>query len=412
MRLVILSDRIPPDHAGGAERVAWSLALGLRDAGHDVHVIASTTGKPFEELREGIPTYHLYADTIERWRAWRSVYNRQTIRELLRLIQKIQPDVVNAHNVHNALSWGALAEIEWCGFPVVFTAHDMMSVAYTKVSHFIDPSQKTIPEKFNYRLPRFYNLRQMHFRYNPLRNLQIRGILRTLSARTCVSHAHRQALIANDLPDFEVVYNGINPADFEIPQSEIDAYRAEIGSQPTVLLAGRVSVEKGIYLLLDALAQVRGTIPDARLLLLGTPESADAVLKARPDLREMITFGGWLNGRKLAAAFCAVDVVAAPSIIMDTLGMVALEGMAAGRPVVVSCFGGLPETIEDGKSGFVVNPFDTARMADRLTYLLTHPDEARAMGVAGRARIREQFTLQRQVSQMTAIFERVRGNVS
>jgi glycosyltransferase involved in cell wall biosynthesis len=408
MRLVILSDRIPPDHAGGAERVAWSLALGLRDAGHEVHVITTTPGQPFEAIRDGISTYHLHTDTVERWRAWRSVYNRQTIPELLRLIQKIQPDVVNAHNVHNALSWGALAEIEWCGFPVVFTAHDMMSVAYTKVDHFINPQQKIIPSHFNYHLPPFHNLRQMRLRYNPLRNGQIRGILKTLSARVSVSKTQQQALAANDIANFEVVYNGIDPQEFDLPQTEIDAFRAEIEDCPTILFAGRLSAEKGAYLLLDALAQVRAQVPKARLLLLGKPELAEPILASRPDLRDAVQFGGWLTGRRLAAAFCAADVIAVPSIFLESLPLVALEGMAAGRPVVVSCFGGLPETIEDGKSGFIVNPFDTARMAERLTYLLTHPDEARAMGSAGRARIREHFTLQHQVAQMTAIFERVR----
>jgi glycosyltransferase involved in cell wall biosynthesis len=408
MRLVVLSDRIPPEHAGGAERVAWLLAGGLRDAGHDVHVIASTAGKSFEETRDGIPTYHLHADTSARWRAWRSVYNPQTIPEIRRLITQIQPDVVNAHNVHNALSWGALAEIEWAGVPVVFTAHDMMAVAYGKVNHFIDPAQNPMPHRVNYRLPRFHNLRQMRLRYNPLRNAQIRDILRTVSARVSVSAAQRDAFAHNRIDGFEVVHNGIDPTDFDLSPDEIAAYRAEIGDRPTILLAGRVSVEKGALLLLDALAKLRERIPNVQLLLLGTPELAQPIMDKRPDLRDAIHFGGWLNGRRLSAAFGAVDVVTVPSIFLESLPMVALEGMAARKPIVVSCYGGLPETVADGKTGYIVNPFDVDSMAERLEVLLTHPDQARAMGAAGRARLLERFTLARQVARMTEIFGRVR----
>jgi 1,2-diacylglycerol 3-alpha-glucosyltransferase len=408
VRIAILSDRIPPENAGGAERVAWRLALGLCAIGHDVHVIASTPGKTFEETRDGIPTYHLHADTSERWRAWRSVYNTQTVPEVVRLIRKIQPDVVSAHNVHSALSWGALAEIEWHGIPVVFTAHDLMAVAYGKVDHFIDPQQKAIPEKINYRLPRLHNLRQMRFRYNPLRSIQINDIVKSLSARISVSEAQRQALADNNLRNFEVVYNGIDPSEFDIPQAEIDAYRAEIGDRPTILFAGRVNAEKGAYLLLDALEHIRQSVPSVQLLLLGTPEMARPILDARPELRQWIAFGGWLGGRKLATAFCASDVVAAPSIYLESLGLVALEGMAARKPVVVSCFGGLPETVAAGKTGFVVNPFDTALLADRLQFLLTDPIQARAMGAAGRAHLLEHFTLTEQVERMIQVFERVR----
>ncbi len=407
MRLVILSDRIPPENAGGAERVAWLLACGLRDAGHDVHVIASTSEKSFEETRDGIPTYHLHAETRDRWRAWRSVYNRETIPEILRLLKKIQPDVVNAHNVHNALSWGALAEIEWEGIPVVFTAHDMMSVAYGKVTHFINPTQKAIPQQFNYRLPFFHNLSRMRLRFNPLRSAQIRDILRSVSARVSVSETQRQALADNGVRDFEVVYNGINPADYDIPQTEIDAYRAEIGNRPIILFAGRINAEKGGLLLLDALTKVRERLPDAHLLLLSKPEMAQPLIEMRPHLRDAIIPGGWLNGRKLLVAFCAADVIAVPSIFLESLPMVALEGMAASKPIVVSCFGGLPETVEDGKTGYIVNPFDTDALADRLIKLLSNPALAKTMGVAGRARLIEKFTLARQVEHMTQIFERV-----
>lgn len=416
MKLVILSDRIPPENAGGAERVAWLLARGLHEAGHEVHVIAAyqpesgmVAGAEIRrEVREGIPTYHLPTIIPERFRAWRSVYNPQTIPPLIALLHEIRPDVINAHNVHGALSWSALDVGNELGIPVVFTAHDLMSVAYGKVTHFIDPAQTDLPARVNYRLPRFHNLRQMHFRFNPLRTPQIRDMVRHAAARVAVSEAQRQALADNGMAGFEVVPNGIDPAEFEVSPADIAAYRATLGNRPTILFAGRISREKGAYLLLDALERVIQTVPDAQLLMLGTPELAAPILKDRPALSPHIHFGGWLNGRALSTAFCAADVIAAPSIFLESLGMVALEGMAARKPLVVSCFGGLPETVEEGVNGFIVNPFDTGALADRLSRLLGDPALRERMGAAGYARIGERFTLARQMAAMTAIFERVR----
>lgn len=410
MKIVLLSDRIPPENVGGAGRVTWALATGLRAAGHDIHVIAATSGQPFEEVRDGIPTYHLHAQISERWRYWLSVYNPQTIAPLRALLLRLHPDVVNAHNVHHDLSWSSLSVAHQLGIPTVFTAHDMMAVAYGKLVHFIDPhidpAQHDMAAQPEYRLPRGYNLRQMRLRYNPFRNPLIRRILRHDTARrTCVSQAHGTALDANGLPSFEVVYNGVDPSPYEIPQSAIDAYRTTLENRPTILFAGRLSREKGGALLLKAFAQVIERVPSALLLVLA-PESRvlDRLLTGRAALRESIRFGGWLNGAELNTAFCAADVVAVPSIFFESFGMVAAEAMAASKPVVASCFGGLPELVKDGETGYLVNPYDTPALVDRLTRLLTDPVLAERMGAAGRRRLIEHFTLERQVHAMETIY--------
>src|SRR5688572_11008019 len=105
MRILLLNDRIPPENRGGAGEVVWRLTLGLRDAGHDVHVAAATPDQPFRETRDGIPTYHLHSRYPERWRAYLSLYNPQTVGALAALYGELKPDVVNAHNIHADLSY-------------------------------------------------------------------------------------------------------------------------------------------------------------------------------------------------------------------------------------------------------------------------------------------------------------------
>ena len=163
MKILLLSDRIPPEGRGGAEAVVWRLAQGLAAAGHETHVAASTPGAPFEELRDGIPTYHLRAKYPERFRAWLSLWNPQTAGPARRLIERLQPDIVNAHNIHACLSYHALKLAHAAGCGVVFSAHDAMPIVYGKLPASLGSR--------DFRLPAAYNLRMNRFRYNPCRNV-------------------------------------------------------------------------------------------------------------------------------------------------------------------------------------------------------------------------------------------------
>jgi glycosyltransferase involved in cell wall biosynthesis len=415
MKIVILSDGIPPDRSGGAERVAWLSALDLQRAGHDVYIITTTRKPTFSESRQGVMTYHLHAGYSQRWQGWLSLRNPQTIGALRRLLQQIRPDVVHAHNIHLNLSYASLTVAHQLGIPVVWTAHDTMTIVYTKLTHFIDPARRGRPRVIapdQYRLPRAYNLRQMRLRYNPMRNLVIRQIVTNqVQARLGVSNAQRQALEANGLPPFEVVYNGIDATQYD--GVEIDRLSAalrerwQLDGKKVVLFAGRLTVEKGSEQLFAAMQRVVAQLPEAKLLIL-TNHADDWEQSSYHDtLTDHVQLGGWLHGPELIAAFKVADVVCVPSIFLDCAPMVILEAMAAKKPVVATGFGGASELIVDGESGCIVNPYDTAYLADCLVQVLSNPTVAVAMGIAGRQRVEQQFSLARQTAAFTAIYQQL-----
>ena len=147
-------------------------------------------------------------------------------------------------------------------------------------------------------------------------------------------------------------------------------------------------------------------MPALRLLVL---TSRDMQAQIPPDLahlRAYIAAGGWLSGAELRAAYQLADVVATPSIYVDPFPTVNLEAMAAARPVVATCFGGSPEVVLDGETGFIVNPHQVDAFADALLRLLTDDALRASMGQRGRERIRSRFSLARQVKQMTNIYAR------
>jgi glycosyltransferase involved in cell wall biosynthesis len=409
MRILLLNDRIPPENRGGAGEVFWRLALALCDMGHEVHVIAATKEASFEEIRETIPTYHIHINYPERLRAWLSLYNPQIIKPLQELYQVIKPDIINAHNIHADLSYHSLSIAHKMGIPTVFSSHDVMPFAYQKLSFFIDPNYCGVRSPKDYRLPTFFNLRQMRLRYNPLRNLTIRRILSHCQARTAPSQELCNAHAANDLPVFRAVHNGIDAAKFSASAETIKNLRQRLNLQgrKVILFAGRLTAAKGTKQLLEALELVVKSVPQTILLVLSSVPIEEQIQDAKySHLREKhIISGGWLAGEELAAAYHLADLLVSPSIIFDTFPTVNLEAMATKTVVLASCYGGSREAILDGETGYIINPFDTADFAQKMTTLLKDDLLRQKMAEAAYQRLIQHFSIEKQANEMIAIFQ-------
>ncbi|XWX03402.1 glycosyltransferase family 4 protein [Aggregatilineales bacterium SYSU G02658] len=402
MHIALLSDRIPPENRGGAGEIVWRLAQGLQRAGHAVTIIAATDGPPFDELREGIPTYHLHSRYPDRWQAYLSLYNPQTIAPLRRLLTNLKPDVVHAHNIHRDLSYHSLALARQLGIRTVFTSHDVMPFAYGKISYFVQPHTCALPPQ-GYRLPPFYNLRKNRLRYNPVRNLWIRRVLAQCDARIAVSHALARAHAENGLSHFSVVHNGIDVVSWRVDAADITALQAQlqIEGRQVILFGGRMTNAKGTQQLLQALARVFPRVPRALLLVAGTQPIEEQVPPALLDpVRDFVRSAGWLAGRALAAAYRMARLVVTPSVIFDSFPTMNLEAMACGVPVVTTCFGGAQEAVIDGQTGFVVNPFNIDALAEAIERLLTDDALAARMGAAGLARAQQHFSIEEFVRLM------------
>ena len=412
MRIALLNDQIPPEGIGGAEAVVWRLAQGLKSAGHEVHVVTTSRRPAYEEQRGGIPTYHLHAAYPERFRAWLSLWNPQTARALRELLSRLKPDVVNAHNIHFYLSYHALKVAQDTGSATVFSAHDVMPFAYSKLRHFVKEGRGTSRLPDAYRLPNFYNLRHNRFRYNPARNVVIRHYLAHYAdLRTVPSQALADAFAVNNLPAVEVAHNGIDASAWsEKDEALVAELRRRFGleGKQVILIAGRLTADKGTLPLLRAMDSLKDAFPQMRLLALTARDIDEQIPAAVRHLRPLIHAGGWLQGDELRAAFHLADLVVVPSVIFDTFPTVNLEAMAAGKAVIATCFGGSVELVNDGETGYIVNPLDVEAFADRLRRLLDDEELRGAMGRRGQARIQQGFTVQAQVQTMMDVYQRAR----
>ncbi len=414
MRILFLSDDFPPRSYGGAGMVAHDLAQALQKRGHEVTVVTTVPERTAagRSKTDGIQIIALHGRYHERWRAWRSLWNPSLVHQVGGLLQELRPDVVHAHNLHYHLSYACLGVARRHSRAVFLTAHDMMLFHYGKLWEFIKPDRPEAGPPFDYRVTPWQQLRRFTVWYNPFRNLFIRRALQSVDKIFAVSTELQRALTANGIQNTAVVPNGIDPGVWTATVEEVTSFRQrfQLVDKHPILFSGRLSDAKGGTQIVRSLPAIIRRDPAVILLILGQRTAyADRLLTEAAVLgvRDRLVFTGWLDGSDRRAAYHAAAVAVSPSVCFDTFGLVAAEAMAASRPVVVSLFGGLPELIEEGVSGFAVNPYDLEALAERISRLTTDPALAARFGQAARQRIRERFSLDKQAAETLGWYERV-----
>lgn len=210
-----------------------------------------------------------------------------------------------------------------------------------------------------------------------------------------------------------IVHGGRSPEHFVRvePSAEL---RAELGLEPedeVITVVARLTPWKGHQVLLNAFQTVYARRPRARLLVVGAPtfweESYLTQLQEQAAQLGCADGVRWVGFRNDIPQVLAVsDIMVLPSF-NEPFGIVIVEGMIAGKPVVVCDSGGPPEIVEAGVTGLVVPTGQAMPLADALSELLADPARARAMGEAGRQRAVEQFDIRTAVRKIEGIYEQM-----
>jgi glycosyltransferase involved in cell wall biosynthesis len=196
-----------------------------------------------------------------------------------------------------------------------------------------------------------------------------------------------------DAASFEVVHYGIEEGPEPPP----------LPGAPRLAIVGRLIQIKGHDVLLAALAAARERVPGLVLEIAGEgplePELRATV--ARLELDDAVTFLGRVA--PVAPVLERADLVVVPSF-GEGFGLVALEAMERGRPVIASTVGGLSEIVDDGRTGLLVASGDVDALADAIVELASDPSRAAAMGTEGRARALDEFSQERCTERIEALY--------
>ena len=208
-----------------------------------------------------------------------------------------------------------------------------------------------------------------------------------------------------------VIWNGVH-APTHIDESVLDEMRRKFhpdGSRLAIGLVGRINRWKGHSLLMDAVDILHSKgIHHFSVVFMGSPppgqESFELELRqriARSPMRDHVLLQGFSGD--IWPAYAALDIVCVPSIEPEPFGLVAVEAMAMGKPVLASRFGGLTEIIVDGATGLTFNPRDANALAAALEKLLSDDALRTRLGHAGKERFNAEFTVEKMQSRFAEL---------
>ena len=244
--------------------------------------------------------------------------------------------------------------------------------------------------------------------YARLSKLSARGLDRIIAISDAVADFLRDD---GGMPPEKVerIYYGIDPSPFD-PSIPPPSQRPEDDplKRPTLGVVARLAPQKGHRVLFDALGAVREVFPNILVRLVGHEElSTSAELREYAEAQgvaDLVRFEGFRAD--IPQVMADLDVFVLPSL-WEGFGLVLVEAMAAGRPVVASAVGPIPEIVADGETGLLVPPGDPVALAEAIITLLRDPARAAAMGKAGRSRVEQELRLDAMVARTEALYTRL-----
>lgn len=215
----------------------------------------------------------------------------------------------------------------------------------------------------------------------------------------CISNFCRsQAMLASPHAQWKklhIVHCGVDP----------DYYEARPAADEELLFVGRLAAAKGVPLLIDAMAGLRARFPQVRLSLIGDgPDRARLQEQVRVEgLEDAVHFLGYRSQEEVAAALSETTLFVLPSFA-EGVPVVLMEAMASGRAVVATRIAGIPELVEDGVSGRIVQPGDEAALAEAICEILADSARAAEMGAAGRRKVQSEFDITAEAGKLADLF--------
>jgi len=343
--------------------------------------------------------YHAHAGWVSRLReAAKIVYSVEARRKIEELLQESRPDIVHAHNVYHQLSPSIFGPIRKRGIPVVMSLHDYKLACPNMLFY----TQGEVCERC--RGGRFYNA------------ITHRCVFDSVAASAVCAlemYVHRLLKIYRRSVDIF-----ISPSKFLIDQmkrcgaagkrmvhipalADVDSYNPTYESDGYIMYFGKLTPEKGVRTLVRAVSQVKS----ARLIAAGTgsqkPELEALAEEIAPG---RVEFPGFLTGEKLRRTVerCAFHVI--PSEWYENCPATILESYSAGKPVIGSRIGGIPELVEEGNDGLLFEPGNHEDLAKKISVLLANPGATAEMGRSGRVKMERQYSRTAHYEKLLAVY--------
>ncbi len=386
MSVLILSWEYPPRIVGGLGRHVHRLAEALASLGTRVHVV--TRGHPeapADEVRAGVLIHRVdeYPPRIpvEDILPWALQFNIALLQRCVALMREERPLLIHAHDWLVAYASAALKELY--ELPLVATIH---ATEYGRhQGHLPGPLQQTIHQAEWWL------------------TFEARRVI------TCSQYMKDEVTTIFQLPPekVDVVPGGVNLESFA-PPPDTEEFRRRLArpEEKIVVFAGRLEYEKGVQTVLEAFPLVLERFP-ARFFVAGAGRHLAELerLSQRLGISDRVSFLGFLHDDDLRRLYAAADVAVVPSLY-EPFGLVALETMAAGTPVVAADTGGLREIVRHGLTGLRFPPGDPASLARAIVRVVEDRNLASRLTLLARQTLARDFSWEATARKVLSVYER------
>jgi glycosyltransferase involved in cell wall biosynthesis len=394
---------------GGLERVMFAEANGLRERGHEVRPFASA-----HPLNDPAPTSSYFPPSVDHGAlgreqgtidrgltAARLFHHGRAVHAFNRFIADARPDLVHQHGVSRQLSASVLERAHKLGIPTLLTVHDYSlrcpagTLSRTGAPVCIQVSCA------GHRYDRAVRFSCVHdsraasaiAAIELLVARAMRRYERSVDLFLVPSAYMRDRMVESGLPldRTRVLANGIAPLADRV---------ARPGKH--VLAYGRLTPVKGFEDVLEAARM----LPETKFIIAGDGLDRKRLEIAASDLANL-EFTGFVGDDGLARQLAQALVVVVPSVWPEPFGMVVLEAWRSRRPVIVTRRGALPEVVEDGRTGLVVEPDNPAALVSAIRRLVDDPELAGRLAQAGRREVETTYSLSTHLDRLEAIYHDV-----
>ncbi len=366
MRIIQVSPYFYP-HIGGVESHVLDLSHYLMKRGHEVEVITSNYAKlPEYEKVMGISVRRVKALTVK--------FSTPVTPAMKKVISGEKADIVHSHSPPPLQPYYAAKGSKKARIPHVLTYHCDLEIPIPGGRHLVSAYRRTFGKK-------------------------------TISmSDEIIATTQSYASTSRDIwhRDIRVIPNAVDERRFN-PKVSGKKVREELGIEGNmVLYVGRLVYHKGVEYLIDSAKEV-----EAKYVIVGTGPKEKELRKhaVKAGVSEKVMFAGKVPYARLPEYYAATDVFVLPSVSrLEAFGIVTMEAMATGKPVIVSDIPGVNEVIEDGVHGFNAVPMDGKDIARKLRTLLSDEDLRKEMGMKGRKLVEERYTWDRVVEMVEQVY--------
>ena len=348
MRILLITDWNRGQ--GGAEAyIAW-LRAGLIAAGDEVRLLTSSAG-----AGERVADYLAFGSNQAAAQAFLQIVNPFAVATVRRALREFRPQVAVVNMFAHHLSPAPVLAIREC--PVVLLVTDYKCIC--PIGSKLLPNGALCDVRAGWICHRNGCVNIAHW----MRDRPRYALLRAALARAA------RVIACSEWVQRELAADGIASEVAMLPvPAPSGGFRRAPAAQPIFLFCGRLDVEKGAALLIRAFARVCAEVPDASLRIVGRGPERDSLRRLAAELRiaDHLTFTGWLEPPSVEEHLAAAWALVVPSLWAEPLGLVAVEALVRGVPVIASARGGLCEVVEDGATGLLFPNGDETALAQRM----------------------------------------------